>query len=151
MDDFALENIRGRAPIDNPDYRYKMPCLQSDIESRRTGIVTVISNAALIVEAIQRPMSHIAKYLAIHLGVRAWHHVGRNVVMVRGMHARETLAHILYGYIECYVLCPACRLPEATLVFRWQNGLVLRCSSCHAQSAVQDGTLSDYIRQDCGL
>jgi translation initiation factor 5 len=144
-----MENIRGQAPVNDPDYRYKMPRLEVDIESRPSGIATVIVNAGSIVDAIQRPMDHFAKYLSVHLSVRVRHHPGRNVLILRGLHAPETLAHYLYGYIECYVLCPQCRLPEASLIFRIRHGLWLRCCACEAQTAVQDTVLLKHIERQC--
>ena len=55
---------------------------------------------------------------------------------VNGAHTTQVLQHLLNVFIDKFVLCPKCHLPETALVVK-KDGLVLhKCSACGAKEPV---------------
>ena len=55
---------------------------------------------------------------------------------MNGAHTTQVLQHLLNVFIDKFVLCPKCHLPETALVVK-KDGLVLhKCSACGAKEPV---------------
>ena len=50
----AIVNIAGSTPIDDPEYRYKMPLPFGKIEGRGNGIKTVIPNMVEVAQELDQ-------------------------------------------------------------------------------------------------
>ncbi len=61
----SLLNIGGSI---DPCYRYKMPSICTKIEGNGNGIKTVILNGEDVSKSLNRPWSHILKFLGYELG-----------------------------------------------------------------------------------
>lgn len=51
---------------------------------------------------------------------------------MNGDHANGDLLKILNKFIDIYVLCPRCKLPETILVLKHKKDLYHRCAACGA-------------------
>lgn len=55
---------------------------------------------------------------------------------VNGDHPNADLVKILNKFIDVYVLCPRCKLPETILVLKHKKDLYHRCAACGAESPI---------------
>lgn len=112
-----------------------MPRLESKIEGRGNGIKTVVTNMAAISEAINRPPSLPTKFFGTELGAQSRWEDETEKATVNGAHNTGDLQKLMNMFIDKFVLCPKCHLPETALVVR--KGLIQhKCSACGAKEAV---------------
>lgn len=123
----ALVNIPRNC--DDPNYRYKMPKLQSRIEGRGNGIKTNISNMGDIARALKRPPTHATKFFGCELGAMSKFEESEEKALINGAHTERTLLQILDKFIEMYVLCTECHLPEIDVIIK-KGTLCSRCNAC---------------------
>eukprot|EP00298_Acanthocystis_sp_HF-20_P010672 c18983_g1_i2.p1 GENE.c18983_g1_i2~~c18983_g1_i2.p1 ORF type:complete len:237 (+),score=57.32 c18983_g1_i2:184-894(+) len=114
---------------DDQFYRYKMPDIQVKIEGRGNGIKTVIPNMGEIAAALKRDPGYPTKYFATELGAVSMWDDKRNVGIVNGKHEKPVLAKLLADFINRYVLCPQCHLPETDLKVK-KGSIYAQCRAC---------------------
>lgn len=122
----ATLNIGGG---DDEFYRYKMPDIQVKIEGRGNGIKTVIPNMADIGTALKCDPGYPTKFFATELGALSKWDEERNVGIVNGEHNKSTLSRLLALFIEKYVLCPKCKLPETHMKIK-KGMIYYKCMAC---------------------
>lgn len=131
----GLLNISGTAQNDDPSFRYKMPRLMSKIEGRGNGIKTIIPNMVEIATSLNRPPTLPTKFFGCELGAQTRWEAEAEKSTVNGAHTAQVLQHLLNVFIDKFVLCPKCHLPETALVVK--KGLIQhKCSACGAKEAV---------------
>lgn len=54
--------------IEDPNYRYKMPLLETRFEGRGIGVKTNLLNLFGIAKALEVPLKYIVKFLSIDIG-----------------------------------------------------------------------------------
>ncbi|CAE7592436.1 unnamed protein product [Symbiodinium microadriaticum] len=122
-------NIAGLTPVDDPSYRYKMPRIVPKVEGRGNGIKTVLVNVADIATALNRDASEITKFFGCELGAQTTMSVEDDRFIVNGAHSTQDLQHFMAKYIESFVLCKNCRLPETH--YKIKGGLISqKCLAC---------------------
>ena len=99
-------NING----DNNDafYRYKMPYLISTNAGKGNGCYTILENLTNVTESFNHPGSIVLKFMGIVLGAST----NENKWSITGHHTNEKLIEVLYQYINSFVMCPNCNIPE---------------------------------------
>jgi translation initiation factor 2 beta subunit (eIF-2beta)/eIF-5 len=134
-------NIAGLTPVVDPCYRYQMPRLEVKYEGGNSK--TIITNLSAVSKALDREVAEILKYFSYELGTRAYHD-GQNSI-VKGMCTRTEFQHLLSRYIEHFVLCYRCRLPETYYAIRSVNATV-NCMACgHRRTLSKAHKLSKFI------
>ena len=63
-------NISGNTPIDDPEYRYKMPTVFGKIEGRGNGIKTVVPNILELAQSLHRDPGEVNKFFGCELGAQ---------------------------------------------------------------------------------
>jgi translation initiation factor 5 len=111
-------NITGSRVVDDPTYRYKMPRMVAVTEGRGNGIKTLIRNMADISTSINRPPDLVTKYFGVELGAQSRWDADTEKSTVNGAHNTPDLQKLLNTFIDKFVLCPNCHLPETALVVR---------------------------------
>ena len=130
-------NIAGVTPVDDPSYRYQMPRLQAKVEGRGNGIKTLIVNVTDIGLSLNREPPEICKFFGTELGSLTNFSQDKGVdrALVNGNHSAQDLQAMLCRYIENFVLCKQCRLPETT--YKIKAGLISqKCAACGNKDAV---------------
>jgi len=131
----GLMNISGTAVNNDPSFRYKMPRLTAKIEGRGNGIKTVVTNMAEISDALNRPASLPTKFFGTELGAQSRWEADVNKATVNGAHTQPDLQRLLNVFVDKFVLCPGCHLPETALVVK--KGIIShKCAACGSRIAV---------------
>lgn len=132
----------------DPHYRYTMPGIMTKVEGKGKMIKTCIVNIGDVAGAIQRPPQYIVQWFGNELGAQSkyTHEEGNvEVATVSGARDASTLQSLLDGFIERYVCCPGCHLPEMDLVVT--KGLVGgKCRACTWVGGLDNSTkLAGFI------
>jgi translation initiation factor 5 len=96
---------------DDPSYRYKMPTLQTRIEGKGNGIKTKLLN----LENVSRHLRISPGYPLRFVGAECCASVDVKVNTVTGQFSTEAIAVIIDRFIEKYILCHRCGLPETVI------------------------------------
>jgi len=128
-------NIAGTQSVDDPEYRYKMPRLQAKIEGRGNGIKTVVVNCQDIGTSLHRSAAEVCKFFGCELGAQSKYDDKTDRAVVNGAFDASLMQTHLSKYIEGFVLCPQCRLPETKYKFKGQM-IFHKCYACGAVEPV---------------
>ena len=126
-------NINGS---EDNSYRYKMPVLQCDIKGNGNGIYTIITNLNDVSKYINHPPPLLLKFLSTYNGSMA----NEEKMSITGSYTSDELQKTLQIYINRFVICPKCSIPETIPQINKQSKknitLELKCSSCGSISSV---------------
>lgn len=103
-------NISGNNPVDDPEYRYKMPAVFGKIEGSGNGIKTAIPNITEVANSLYRPPGEVNKFFGCELGAQTTYNEETDRAIVNGSHTDDTLQKLMHRYVETFVLCPTCGL-----------------------------------------
>ena len=126
------EPIRGIEEIDDPYHRYQMS--QMDVIKERTKVC--ITNLDAIANELKIPnkdllISYINKSVSANFkpekGKTKSKSQGR--VSALGNIDCDRVRESIYGFIEYFVLCPGCRLPELSYRAK-KNDVGIKCAAC---------------------
>uniref|UniRef100_A0A7S1D9Q5 W2 domain-containing protein n=1 Tax=Cyclophora tenuis TaxID=216820 RepID=A0A7S1D9Q5_CYCTE len=128
-------NIAGTNPVDDPEYRYKMPAVYGKIEGRGNGIKTVIPNISDVGLSLHREAGEVTKFFGTELGAQTTYNPDTDRAVVNGAHTDDTLQDLMHRYIEKFVLCPNCSLPETE--YKIKNDCIYhKCAACGSKDMV---------------
>lgn len=138
-------NISGSTPVDDPEYRYKMPAVVGKVEGRGNGIKTVIVNISDLGLSLKRSPGEVNKFFGCELGAQTSYSEDTDRAVVNGAHPDAVLQEKIHSYIEYFVLCPNCRYPETE--YKIKNDTIFhRCKACGAVNTVNmEHKLCTYI------
>jgi len=141
----TVVNIAGTSPVDDPSYRYKMPLVFGKVEGRGNGIKTVIPNVTEVAMSLHRDAGEVTKFFGCELGAQTKYSEKDDRYIVNGSHADVALQQMVHKYIEGFVLCPQCGLPETH--YKIKEGCIYhRCAACGAKEMVDmEHKLCTYI------
>ena len=130
-------NING--DNNDPYYRYKMPLLVSRQAGRGNGCFTILENLPDVTKSLNTPHNIIFKYMGSVLGSNT---TEKNM-SITGHYSNEELITILYQYINSFVMCPNCNIPELSPSVEGKKKnkkLILTCSACgKSENKVHNG------------
>lgn len=125
----AIINISGANPVDDPEYRYKMPTVYGKQEGRGNGSKTVIPNISDVGFSLHRNPGEVNKFFGCELGAQTTYNKETDRAVVNGHHTDKVLQQLVHKYIEAFVLCPNCGLPETE--YKIKSGIVYhKCAAC---------------------
>jgi translation initiation factor 5 len=138
----AIINIAGLTPVHDPAYRYKMPKLIGKVEGKGNGIKTVLVNIIEVAEALKREAPEVTKFFGCELGAQTTY---SDRAVVNGAHRDADLQNHLSKYIENFVLCKSCRLPETH--YKVKEGIISqKCLACgHKETVDMTHKLTTFI------
>lgn len=133
-------NINGNTS--DIDYRYKMEKISLNNCGYGNGLFTIINNMDNVAKSINTPSEILYKYLAFVLG-SAFNDKKKSLT---GMHSVETIQQHIYDYINKFVICPNCNIPE--LMYKIENKYVRSsCSACNKNNNIQSSKILDLIEK----
>jgi translation initiation factor 5 len=113
-----------------------MPVLTTKVEGRGNGIKTVITNMVEIARALHIHPAYPTKFFGIELGAQSKFNVGTERAIVNGCHQAPDLSKILDRFIQQFILCPNCKLPELKMVIK-SSSIKIECAACGAASQIK--------------
>lgn len=126
-------NISGLTPVDDPSYRYKMPRIQGKVEGRGNGIKTVLVNIVEVAQSLNRESPEITKFFGTEFGAQTTYNDETDRAVVNGAHNDVDLQKKMHIYIEKFVLCATCKLPETH--YKLKDGIInQKCLACGSKS-----------------
>lgn len=141
----ATINIAGNTPVNDPAYRYKMPRIVGKVEGRGNGIKTVLMNVKDVADALKREAPEVTKFFGCELGAQTTYAADTDRAVVNGAHRDGDLQTLLSKYIEHFVLCTGCRLPETH--YKFKDGIISqKCIACgHRDTVDMTNKLTTFI------
>jgi translation initiation factor 5 len=138
-------NLAGLTPVNDPAYRYRMPKIIVKVEGRGNGIKTVLTNVQDVANALNREAHEITKFFGYELGAQTAYVSETDRAVINGAHLDTDLQTLLSKYIELFVLCRNCRLPETH--YKIKSGIIKqRCFACgHKESVDMTHKLTTFI------
>ncbi|CAM9709063.1 unnamed protein product [Phaeothamnion confervicola] len=131
----GIINIAGLEKVDDPEYRYKMPRVIGKVEGRGNGIKTVIANVVDLSISLKRDPGEITKFFGCELGAQTTWRPETERAIVNGAHTDAALQQLVHKYIELFVICPQCRLPESS--YKIRHGIINhKCAACGCKDVV---------------
>lgn len=128
----AIVNIAGTSPVDDPEYRYKMPLVYGKIEGRGNGIKTVVPNITDVAMSLHRDAGEVNKFFGCELGAQTTYSAETDRAVVNGAHTDTVLQQMMHRYIQGFVICPNCGLPET--VYKIKSEIIYHnCAACGAK------------------
>ncbi len=139
-------SITGTKKCVDPYYRYDMDALQIRHEGRGNGQKTVLLNLHIISDQLDRPLEILIKYFGIELSAACRQDsTEKTHVIINGSYTAEQLTHTMNTFIDQFVLCPICNLPETALGIKKET-VRHKCKSCGAKEVIPDNhKLVKYI------
>lgn len=128
--DDRLEKALGETPdVEATDERLEVP----EPEVRTEGNVTVFENFQPVCDRLDRREDHVVRSLQRELGTSA-HIDERGRARLTGDFGADRLAGAVERYVEDYVRCPECSLPDTRLE-QEGDAEIRRCEACGARTA----------------
>ncbi len=128
-------NITGTRPNTDAYFRYTMPAMSIRYEGRGNGQKTIILNLKDVSDALDRPLESLIRYFSIELSAQSRKESDSTRVAINGSFTSQQLLHTLNTYIDTFVLCPKCHLPETLLTIR-KDILRHKCKSCGEKAPI---------------
>ena len=118
-------NIQGINDIDDPFYRYTM--VKPNVIRQRTK--TIIDNFVIVSKDLDRDPKLIIDYFKKKFGVSFAFKDG--ILATTADIKYDQFMTTLRDFIEMYVLCQTCKLPETVISFsKDQSKILLTCKCC---------------------
>lgn len=131
--DDSLDRALSETPdIDANSERFELP----DSNLRGEGHVTVFENFQAVVSRLDRAEDHLLKFLQDELGTSA--HIDESGrARLTGEFRERRVDDVLEAYLDAYVRCPECGLPDTSLETD-QGATLIQCDACGARSPAGD-------------
>ena len=126
-----LKRARSQIPeVTSKHERLELPKLAHSV----IGMRTIIYNFKETAEALNRDSKHLLKFLTREMATAATMQESR--VIFQGKFSRETFERLLQRYMEQFVTCPICKLPD-TKIMKEKRLSFLVCEACGAKSSIR--------------
>merc|ERR1712087_844523 len=137
---------------EDPAYRYKMPRIISNKEGRGKGSKTSIMNLGDVAHAIKRDPMYLTKFFGYELGAQTSYTNKKGEgerAVVNGHHDTPIFQKLVDDFIEKYVLCTGCHLPEIDMVVSKKGLVVATCKACGWNGELDNRhRLANYISKN---
>ena len=117
----------------DPAYRYKMEPVLGKLEGKGNGSKTCIVNCKEIAEQLHRTPTVLCKFFGCELATQS--RITNDRAIINGHHANKVLQQHLDTFIDKFVLCPTCLLPETKLSVKGGD-IYHKCKACGSKNLV---------------
>ncbi|MFC5971045.1 translation initiation factor IF-2 subunit beta [Halomarina salina] len=135
--DRAMENV---PDIDSSGQRLSVP----DAEAQKDGAFTRLTNLEDIADTLSRESDHLHRFVQRELGTNG--KLEEGVGRYNGSFSGSDFDAAVESYVETYVICGECGLPDTRLVTEDRTPM-LRCDACGAFRPVSKQRRSNQQQQ----
>ena len=126
-----LKRARSQIPeVASKHERLELPRLHHSV----IGMRTIIYNFKEVADALNRDPQHLLKYLSREMATAASMQESR--IVFQGKFSPDTFQRLIQRYMESFVVCPVCKLPDTKIVKEKRLSFLV-CDACGAKSSVQ--------------
>ena len=100
----------------------------------KIGMRTVIYNFKEVAGALNRDPQHLLKFLTGEMATAATIQGSR--VIFQGKFSEDTFERLIQRYMESFVVCPVCKLPDTRIVKEKRLSFLV-CEACGARSSIR--------------
>jgi len=112
-----------------------MPAVYGKVEGSGNGIKTAIPNITEVGLSLHRSPQEVCKFFGTELGAQTTYNVDNDKAVVNGSHTDGVLQDLVHRYIDKFVSCPNCNLPET--VYKIKTEIIYhKCAACGAKEMV---------------
>lgn len=127
-------------------YRYQMPTPKVVNQGSGNGVETYINNLDDIAQSLKRPSIYIIKYIGNTLGTNMRKDKHTNKYIINGRYASTQIIECIQKFIDVYVLCTTCGLPETDLKIKQRKEKVSKiCNSCGSKEDIVIDKTGNFI------
>lgn len=112
--------------------RFEVQKIQGHVEGNKT----VLSNFVAIAQHIRRDRDHLLKYMLKELATPG---IMRSGEFVLGRKISSAIINEkIRKYVDAFVICPSCGLPDTDLVRDVKTGTAIVCNGCGTKTQIKD-------------
>jgi len=134
-------NVNGS---DDDFYRYKMNRVNISNKGNGNGQFTIINNLEEISKTINTPYEILYKYIANDLGSS----FNEKKKSLTGTHTQETIQNSIFKYINDFVICTKCGIPEINYTIKDKNNVESKCSACGSYNIIKNNNKINFKIND---
>jgi len=125
---------------EDPSYRYKIDKILLNKGGKGNGCYTIFCNLNNVSKQIGHNPVTICKYIGINLGAKV---IIDKTYSIQGHYDTKKVQNIIFNYINSFVLCPTCCVPELNYTFDKINKIIkLHCIGCGEDNIIDDTTMN---------
>ncbi|MFT4250677.1 MAG: translation initiation factor IF-2 subunit beta [Candidatus Woesearchaeota archaeon] len=110
--------------------RFEIPTVKGSLQ----GNATIITNINQIADTLDRPKTHITKYLSKQLAAKG--SIKKDQFLAFNTKLRSSqINEKIQDYAKRYVICPSCGKPE-TKIERKGEALIMQCKACGTHTPI---------------
>ncbi len=127
-----LKKVRSKIPqVVSKRERLELPRIRHSV----VGMRTIFHNFREMAEALNRGPDHFLKFLSREMATAATMQESR--VIFKGKFSRPTLERLIERYMDQFIICPVCRLPDTKIVKEKRLSFLV-CEACGAKSSIRE-------------
>jgi translation initiation factor 2 subunit 2 len=129
--DALLARAKEQLPeVNEATERFEIPKVKGHVQ----GNATIISNFHEVADTLNRPKTHILKFLTKELAAKGAIKKDQFAIFNTKLSASR-VNEKLVEYAERYVICPNCGKPD-TSIEKIGQGIFLKCAACGSKSTI---------------
>ncbi len=126
----SAQDLRPKSALQRD--RFEVPKVQGHVE----GTKTVLSNFVAITQHIRRDKEHVLKFMLKELATPGM--LRSNEFVLGRKISSLTINEKIRKYVDSFVICPSCGLPDTDLIRDEKTGTAIRCNGCGTKTQIKD-------------
>ncbi|ADO67098.1 putative eIF-2B/eIF-5 [Cafeteria roenbergensis virus] len=128
----------------DPNFRYKIYHIEikhQGSNNKQKGSFTYLVNLTKISDQLKHNPKTLIKYIGVCLGSK----INDEKYWIQGHHSIEKIQEYLFDFINCYVLCYKCSIPELNYNYQKKEKIYIietHCVGCGCNNIINNFTLS---------
>ncbi len=132
---YDYETLLKRARSQIPEVTLKKERLEIPrLNNAVIGMRTIIFNFKDVAGALNREPQHLLKFLSGEMATAAT--IQESRAIFQGKFRADTFGRLIQKYMESFVVCPICKLPDTKIV-KEKRLTFLVCDACGARSSIK--------------